>query len=664
MLDGGDDRTGEGAPGSSAALGTFAGFALLALTAAICIAVGVPRPPGGLGLRAGHYVFEIACTLGLGAASALAIGAWVRFVAVPWWASAAVFTAACVPFQYAMLGNDLDRQSAVVWNGRFETAIFVVFLFLCAASIPAAHVVGTWFSRRKWLRFLPLTAALVAMVGNHFTLADDYFGSHGAVAWAAATLAGAAISLPAARAGRALWARRGGRVAAMALGAWAAMGIVVPPRNDVRVQLFRDPCTLAWVQAASVWPAPSLHGATIPLDSPWLADRSALAPTPPTPLRLFPRSPVVVLLTIDALRADDIADPANDAAFPTFAAMKREGAFFTRATAPGSQTAVSLASMISGRAFSELYWSMHGTGETRFAYPCEDPSPRFPALLTAHGVQTMTVPSINFLAADFGVVRGFAEEKIVAEGRRHMGAKTVVEPLLERLRREPRDSTAPLFLYAHLTEPHAPYDRGAKKGTEHERYLSEIAVADAQVGRVAKLLQGARFADRSLLIVSADHGEAFGEHATFQHTKTLYEELVRIPLLMRGPGLEPRRIDEHVGLIDLGPTILDLFGVETPASLEGQSLVPLLTGRGQRLERPLVAEGRLRRAMYLPGDLKVIEDERRRTAEVYDLRRDPGETNNLFDLDPARSDAALATLRAFFASHTSKRPGYRPVYKP
>ena len=80
--------------------------------------------------------------------------------------------------------------------------------------------------------------------------------------------------------------------------------------------------------------------------------------------------------------------------------------------------------------------------------------------------------------------------------------------------------------------------------------------------------------------------------------------------------------------------------------------------------RPLVIEGRLRRAMYLADGLKVIEDLRRKTVEVYDLTRDPGEANNLFDRDPARSDAALATLRAFFAVHTAKRPGYRPVYKP
>jgi len=659
MLDGDNPRK-EGAPGSSAALGTFVGFALLALTTAVAIGIRVPRPPGGLGLRAEHYFFEIGGTLGLGALSALAIGAWVRFVAAPWWASAAVFTGACVPIQYAMLGNDLDRQSAVVFGGRFETAIFFGFMFLCAASVPAAHVVGSWFAPRKWLRFLPLVAALVAMVGNHFVLADDYFGSHGAVAWAAATLAGAAISASAGRAGRALWASRRGRVAAIALGAWAAIGIVVPPPNTVRVQIFRDPCTLLWAQATALWRAPALHGDGRLPEAPWLADRSSLTPIAPTQPPLFPQGPVVVMLTIDALRADAIADPANDAAFPTFTAMKREGAFFTQATAPGSQTAVSLSSLFASRAFSELYWSMHSTGETRFAYPGDDETPRFPALLTARGVKTMTVPSINFLAADFGVVRGFGEEKVVAQGRNHAVGKAVIDPLIDRLRRAGGES---LFLYAHLTEPHAPYDRGKKQGSEHERYLAEVAVADAQVARVATLLKQ-RFSGRGVLIVSADHGEAFGEHATFQHTKTIYEELVRIPLLVRGPGVLAQVIEERVGLIDLGPTILDLFGVETPAAFEGQSLVPLLAGRSTTLDRPLVVEGRLRRAMYAPNGLKVIEDQRRKTVEVYDLGRDPGETNNLFDQDPARADASLAALRAFFAAHTSKRAGYRPVYKP
>ncbi|MEP7125163.1 MAG: sulfatase-like hydrolase/transferase [Byssovorax sp.] len=660
MLDARADPRWEEAPGSSAALGTFAGFALLALTGAICIAIGVPRAPGGLGLRAAHHFFEIACTLGLGALSGLAIGAWVRVVATPWWASAAVFTAACAPIQLAMLGNDFDRQAAVTLEGRFETPIFVVYMILAAASVPAAHVVGTWFSRWKWLRWLPIVVAVAAMVANHFVLADDYFGSHGAVAWAAATLAGAAISPLAARVGAALWARRGGRAAALAIGAWAAIGIIVPPSNSVRVQLFRDPCTLAWVQATALWRAPSLHAATPAPTSPWLDDRSAFAPIAPTKPPMVTRSPVVVLLTIDATRADAIADPANDAAFPTLTEMKRQGAFFTQATSPGSQTAVSLSSTFASRAFSEMYWSMHGVGSSRFAYPCDEPTDRFPALLTANGVKTMDAVSINFLAADFGVVRGFGEEKIVTNGRSHAAGKAVIDPIVERLRRA---GPEPLFLYAHLTEPHAPYDRGRKDGTERERYLSEIAVADAQVARVWLVLRQ-RFGDRGFLIVSADHGEAFGEHATFQHTKTLYEELVRVPLLVRGPGVVPRTITERVGLVDLGPTILDLFGVETPAAFEGQSLVPLLEGRSRSLDRPLVAEGRLRRAMYVAEGLKVIEDDRRKTVEVYDLGRDPGELDNLFDRDPGRSDVAVTALRAFFANHKAKRAGYRPVYKP
>jgi arylsulfatase A-like enzyme len=179
-----------------------------------------------------------------------------------------------------------------------------------------------------------------------------------------------------------------------------------------------------------------------------------------------------------------------------------------------------------------------------------------------------------------------------------------------------------------------------------------------------KLLQQ-RFADRAVLIVGADHGEAFGEHGTFQHTKTLYEELLRIPLIMQGPGIVARNIAQHVGLIDIGPTLLDIFGLPTPGAFMGQSLVPLLAGKDVQLERPLFAEGRLREALYF-GGVKVIEDSRRTVVEVYDLEQDPGELDNLFERDRARSDPALAALRAFFAANAlaSKRPGYTPPYKP
>jgi hypothetical protein len=657
----GDADSSGSAPGIRAAAGLFAGFALLAVIDAGAIAIAVPLPVAGVGLRLWHHLFDAAETLGVGAVAATALWLFSSRIGLPWWAGALVYASVATPIQYLALGDDLYRQASVALEGRFEAALFVVYVVLTGLALPAAHLIGTLLSRHPRLRLVPVTMAVGAMIADHCLLRDDYFGLHASVGWTAATLAGASLSPLADRALHALARARRGRLALAALGVFAAFGVAVPPGNAVRFELFRQPCALApWVLATTVWPAPRPRAPVPPPASPWFRDREGLPPVPPTAPRLLAANPVVVLITVDAVRADAVNDPANDALFPALSAMKRRGVHFTRASAPGSQTAVSLTATFSGRYFSELFWSMHGTGSTRFAYAADDPSPRFPELLAARGVDTATWCSINFITGDFGVGRGFREEKVVSEGRRHAFAQQMIDPLMARLRRA---GSEPLFAYAHLMEPHAPYDRGRKDGTDRERYLSEVAVADAQIGRVEQLLEQ-RFRGRWALIVAADHGEAFGEHQTFQHTKTLYDELVRVPLLVRGPGIGPRTIDERVGLIDLGPTILDLFGIETPATYEGQSLVPILAGGPAALERPMVAEGRLRRAMYTGDGLKVIEDPRRKVVEVYDLTRDPGETRNLFDVEPARSDAALGALQAFFGAHALKRKGYYPPYKP
>jgi arylsulfatase A-like enzyme len=645
------------------ALGLLTGFLLLALTNALAIAWMLPLPHSGIGLRLAHHAFDAAETLGLGAVTALLVGLFLRFIALPARAALLVYAVAATPILYAAIGTDLHRQASVAFQGRIEGPLFSLFLCLCALGLATALSLGALFSRSLWLSWIPVAIAVTVMVGNHCVLRDDYFGVHGVIAWAAATLSGAALGPRAERAVRALRARRGGRIA-LALGAvTAALGVLLPPSNRVRCELFRDPCSLAWILAATVWRAPVPEGPTLAASvagASWFTDRSSLPPIRPTQPALLPLSPIVVVITIDALRADVIGDPQNDALFPALHRIKRAGAFFTRATSPGSQTAVALTTTFSGRYFSELYWSMHGVGVSRFVYAAEDPAPRFPELLANKGVRTATFCSINFLAGEFGVTRGFQEEQVIAEGRHHALARQVIDPLLERLRRA---GSGPLFLYAHLTEPHAPYDRGSRKGTDRERYLAEVAVADAQIGRVSSFLKQ-RFANRAILVISSDHGEAFGEHGTFQHTKTLYEEVLRVPLMVEGAGIVARTIDDHVGLIDLGPTILDLFGVDTPGTYLGQSLVPLLRGGSVALTRPLLSEGRLRRALYFGDSIKVIDDPRRKVVEVYDLARDPGETENLFDEDPARAAPALAALRAFFAAHALVREGYRAPYKP
>jgi arylsulfatase A-like enzyme len=366
-----------------------------------------------------------------------------------------------------------------------------------------------------------------------------------------------------------------------------------------------------------------------------------------------------VLVTIEALRAD-VLEGAHDAELPELVKLRDHGVYFPRSIASGSQTSVSLTTLFTGRYFSQLYWAMYGQGAMRFVYAVEDPSPRFPELLRGAGVATADYLGLIFLTGRFGVTRGFAEEFCAVQDRRHAAVSEVLTPLLRRLGRVGRE---PFFAYTHVMEPHEPYDRGKlRQGSDYDRYVSEVAVVDEWIGRLARLVRQ-RFPQRGYLIVTGDHGEAFGEHGTRFHSKTLYEELIRVPLVVWGPGIAARRPDEPVGHVDLGPTILELFHQPVPPENMGQSLLPLVFGEEEHLDRPLMAEGRLRRALFRRDGIKVIDDPRLGTVEVYDLRTDPRETRNLFDAEQERVAPAVAELRAFFARYALRRPGYRHPYK-
>jgi arylsulfatase A-like enzyme len=213
-------------------------------------------------------------------------------------------------------------------------------------------------------------------------------------------------------------------------------------------------------------------------------------------------------------------------------------------------------------------------------------------------------------------------------------------------------------------EPHEPYNRGQlKEGSDWDRYLSEIEIVDRWVGKLWRTVKRYQ-RRRGYIILSADHGEAFGEHGTKFHTKTLYQEMVRVPLIVWGPGVARRKLDAQVSLIDVGPTVLEAFRVPVPDTYMGRSMWPLIRGYAEALPRPIFLEGRLRQAMYTPDGLKVIEDTVRRITEVYDLKTDPGELRNIFDLEPARAHPAVAEMRAFFQQKTLIAEGYDPPFKP
>ena len=205
-------------------------------------------------------------------------------------------------------------------------------------------------------------------------------------------LVGAALSVRAEGRLRALRETATGRAALYGLAGFAALGVIVPPPNAIRFEMFRDPATFApWILASTLWRAPSPRAGTPAPTSPWFAKREGQPDTPPTSPPLLEKPPVVVMVTIDATRGDDILDPDHDAMFPTITRLKAEGTTFVNANSAASQTALSLSSTFSGKLFSELYWSYWGRGLTRFHYPHEDRTKRFPQLLSENGVATHAV---------------------------------------------------------------------------------------------------------------------------------------------------------------------------------------------------------------------------------------------------------------------------------
>jgi arylsulfatase A-like enzyme len=196
-------------------------------------------------------------------------------------------------------------------------------------------------------------------------------------------------------------------------------------------------------------------------------------------------------------------------------------------------------------------------------------------------------------------------------------------------------------------------------GTEREidRYDGEIAFTDRYVGEVLRRLDALGLGQDTVVVVTADHGEEFGEHGFTRHGYSLYEPAVRIPLVVRAPGLPPRRVPDVVSNVDLMPTLLDLAGVRLERvagascehPLEGRSLALLL--RGATLPpREAVSEVRWHEGQDMRGVLaerwKYLEHRVGGKDEdlLFDLGSDPGETRSVLDLQAARTSALRQAL--------------------
>ena len=645
---------------AEAAVGTLLGAVAVAVTNAAAIAIMVPWPAEGLGLRLLHHGFDLLEVLAVAVWLAAPLQLWARLApkrwsVAGWWLYGVLSTGG----MYAILHLNLQRQATAILDGKLYAVLYPTYVVMCGLAVLAGYFVGGFFGglgrdhHRAW-RVAPPLIGTIGMVVGHAILRDDYPGVHAAILWVAATVFGMGhVDIVRTR----LRSKPTRRAVLVGCAVVATTGVAIAPPNDVRVQLFREPGAVApWVLAQLTWRLPAVN---VVGDVPTM--RASREAHQQRALLGFPQDPVVVMVTVDALRADVVDAYNRQGRFPWLKYLTNGGVHFRHASSPGSQTSVSLTSLFSGRYYSQLRWSRFGEGKTRFLYAADDQTVRWPQLLSDAGVETHSVLGLIFLQSRFGVARGFEHERVVVTGRRHGRAPTIMRPLLSKLAKLKQ---GPAFLYAHLMEPHEPYNRGrVREGSAWERYLSEVDVVDHWLGQLVDTMKR-HHRRRGIIIVSADHGEAFGEHGTKFHTKTLYQELVHVPLIFWGAGLYRRVVDQPVGLVDVGPTVLHMFRQPAPADCAGVSLLPLMRVHEATVSRPVFIEGRLRRGMYTDDGLKVIEDTVRKVVEVYDLNDDPGELHNLFGRGGARVDRAVAQLRAWYQANTLRKDGYEPPYKP
>jgi arylsulfatase A-like enzyme/Tfp pilus assembly protein PilF len=373
----------------------------------------------------------------------------------------------------------------------------------------------------------------------------------------------------------------------------------------------------------------------------------------------------VLLVTIDTLRADRLgAYGYKLARTPVIDRVAGEGTLFADATTHAPLTYPAHAAILTGRYPAAFGIRLNGMR------PLPAAASTLPERLKAAGYQTAAVVGSVILDRSYGLDQGFelyddrftirpAETQAIAEVQR--SAAEVTAAALRWLKAQGRQaSPSPWFLWAHYYDPHLPYDAPAKYVADAggRPYDAEVSYVDAQLGTLLAAVDPSR----TLIVITADHGEALGDHGEPDHGFFLYDSTLRVPLIVAGTGsgmrpVAKRRVTEQVRCIDIAPTIAEIAGLAADSATDGESLVPLLQGRPRREVPVSLAESwyprlhfgwsELRSARV--GEWKYIAAPK---PELYDLRSDPEERRNVVR---DRSTVA-ARLAAELTRSTSSAP--------
>ncbi|HKQ69614.1 MAG TPA: sulfatase-like hydrolase/transferase, partial [Polyangiaceae bacterium] len=363
----------------------------------------------------------------------------------------------------------------------------------------------------------------------------------------------------------------------------------------------------------------------------------------------------VLLVSVDALRADHVgAYGYTRATTPHIDALAREGTLFLRAYCPTPHTSYSITSMMTGKNMRPLLAQGLGLDSDTFA-----------GLLRTYGYRTAAFypPAVFFIDED--LFAPFRDKKLDFEYARVEFADPAERAGAVRSYLETQPQDRKVFVWVHLFDPHEPYVAHPEHpfgDRDIDRYDSEIAAADEGIGAVVAAMRARR--PNTVVIVTADHGEEFGEHRGRYHGTTVYEEQVRVPLVIVGPGVPARgRVETPAQTIDVLPTVLGALDVPLPPRIRGHDLGAWLsasrppdgdnsrdTERHKALPPPAFAETD-EYTLLADAEWRLVCARRASACSLYNLDLDPGEAHDASAANMERFAAMKALLRRLEASH-------------
>ncbi len=390
-----------------------------------------------------------------------------------------------------------------------------------------------------------------------------------------------------------------------------------------------------------------------------------------------PRRDNVVVITIDTLRADALGVYGNPGGHsPHIDAFAAGAIVFEDAVTAIGTTSPSHATLFTG-----LYPKHHGVRKN--SDRLDDRFTTLAEILQGAGYETASFVSWDLMQRRGGLGQGIST---VADPPKAKHAVRTGEEVSEMaIPWLSSRGDQPFFLWLHYFEPHSPYPlsayareqlagytgpladgasiktfyslgRGIPWTPEEVRavrvlYDGRVRDVDRIVGEILEVLERQDLISGTIVLIASDHGQLLGEHGTVGHGWQLTQPVLHVPLIIRLPGFEPRRIAGRAGLVDLVPTFLDLFELAGPPGLDGTSLVPLLKGKSRptgvyfaEVRDSKVSQPRDESIAVFDGDLKGVW--KPDGWSLYDLATDPKELRPVApDLDDSRR-AALRDLAA------------------